>query len=117
MQTACLLLVDDEAALAELLQKYLERLGYRVDSCVHPEAALALLDADPARYQLLITDLSLPVMNGAELIARARERIPHLRAILSSGYLYQPEAAGIEFLQKPFLPKMLAEAVERILKR
>ncbi|MSV35132.1 MAG: response regulator [Bryobacterales bacterium] len=111
-----LLLVEDEAALAELLKKYLERLGYLVDACVHPEAALSLLDADPAGYQLIITDLTLPGMNGTDLIKRARERAPHLRAIISSGYPYQPDAANVEFLQKPFLPKMLAEMVERLLR-
>ena len=116
MQAACLLLVDDETALADLLKKYLERLGYQVDACVHPEAALALLNAHRERYQLLITDLTLPGMNGEELVERARERVPHLRAIISSGYPYQPRRAGVEFLQKPFLPKMLAETVERMLR-
>jgi DNA-binding NtrC family response regulator len=116
MEAPRLLLVDDEVALTNLLKKYLERLGYRVDACMHPDAALALLDADPARYALLITDLSLPLMNGADLVKRARERAPHLRAIISSGYPHQPDAADIEFLQKPFLPKMLAEIVERLLR-
>ena len=55
-------------------------------------------------------------MSGADLVKRARERAPHLRAIISSGYPHQPDAADIEFLQKPFLPKMLAEIVERLLR-
>lgn len=116
MLTPGLLLVDDEAALVELLKKYLERLGYQVDACVHPEAALALLEAQPSRYQLLITDLTLPSMNGEELLERAREKAPHLRSIIASGYPYQPRTPGVAFLQKPFLPKMLAEAVESILR-
>lgn len=115
MEPPCLLLVDDEVALADLLKKYLERLGYRVDACTHPEAALALLDAHPERYTLLITDLTLPAMSGDELIGRARERAPQLRAIVASGYAYEPRVAGVEFLQKPFLPKLLAEAVGRAL--
>jgi DNA-binding NtrC family response regulator len=111
-----LLLVDDEAGLAELLKRYLERLGYQVDFCMDPGAALSLLDADPSRYQLLITDLTLPVMNGDQLMEKARERAPHLRGIISSGYPYQPQSKDVEFLQKPFLPKTLAEIVERVLK-
>ena len=111
-----LLLVDDEAGLAELLKRYLERLGYEVDVCLHPEAALDLLDAHPSRYRLLITDLTLPVINGEELIERARKKVPGLRAIISSGYPYQPRSADVEFLQKPFLPKMLAELAQRALK-
>ena len=116
MSSACLLLVDDERALADILKRYLERLGYQVDACVHPEAALGFLDAHPARYALLITDLTLPAMNGEELLERARERAPGLRAIIASGYPYEPRTAGVEFLQKPFLPKMLAEAIERVLR-
>jgi two-component system cell cycle response regulator CpdR len=116
MGSPCLLLVDDEKALAELLKKYLERLGYGVEACTHPEAALALLDAQPDRFTLLITDLTLPAMDGEELVQRSRERAPALRAIIVSGYPYQPRASGVEFLQKPFVPKMLAEAVERMLR-
>jgi DNA-binding NtrC family response regulator len=115
MSSPCLLLVDDEAALAELLKKYLERLGYQVDACTHPEAALDLLDANPERYALLVTDLTLPTMNGEQLLERSRERAPALRAIIASGYPYEPRVAGVEFLQKPFLPKMLAEAIQRML--
>jgi DNA-binding NtrC family response regulator len=115
MDSPCLLLVDDETALADLLKRYLERLGYQVDACVHPEAALGFLDAHPARYALLITDFTLPAMNGEQLLERARERAPGLRAIIASGYPYQPHIAGVEFLQKPFLPKMLAETIERVL--
>ena len=98
-----------------LLKKYLERLGFQVDAVTHPHAALELIEANPGRYSLLITDLTLPEMNGEVLIERARAHVPHLRAILSSGYAHTPSAAGVEFLQKPFLPKMLAEAIERLL--
>ena len=115
MDSPCLLLVDDEPALANLLKNYLERLGYSVDACMHAEAALALLDAHPQRYGLLVTDLTLPGMNGEELVLRSRERTPQLRAIIASGYPYEPRAEGVEFLQKPFLPALLAEAVKRVL--
>ena len=112
----CLLLVDDEPALTELLKTYLERRGYRVDACTHPEAALLLLDAHPERYAVLVTDLTLPTMNGEELVARSRDRTPGLRAIIASGYPFEPRMAGVEFLQKPFLPNLLAQAIERALK-
>lgn len=116
MDSPSLLLVDDEPALADLLKKYLERLGYRVDACMHPEAALTLLDAHPERYVLLITDLTLPSMSGDELVTKSRQRVPHLRAIIASGYPYEPRLEGVEFLQKPFPPSLLAQAVERALR-
>ena len=111
-----LLLVEDEPALADLLKKYLERLGYQVDACTEAHAALALLDAHPEAYAVLITDLSLPDMSGDELMTQSRLRAPHLPGIIASGYPYEPRVAGVEFLQKPFLPNLLAEAVKRALK-
>src|ERR1700681_3835001 len=98
MDSPWLLLVDDEPSLTDLLKKYLERLGYRVDACTHPEAALPAIDAHLGRYAVLVTDLTLPSMSGEDLIARSRERTPGLRAIIASRYPYEPRAAGVEFL-------------------
>jgi CheY-like chemotaxis protein len=111
-----LLLVEDEPALGDLLKKYLERIGYQVDACTHPEAALELLQAHPESYAVLVTDLTLPDMSGEELVTRSRRWVPNLRAIIASGYPYEPRAAGVSFLQKPFLPKLLAQAIEQALK-
>jgi two-component system cell cycle sensor histidine kinase/response regulator CckA len=111
-----ILLVDDEAPLADLLTRYLERLGYQVDSCLTPADALARFEADPARYALVLTDLTLPGMSGDEMLNRMRAASPKLRAIVSSGYPYEPTAKRTGFLQKPFLPKMLAEQIEQLLK-
>ena len=111
-----LLLVDDEGALAGLLQKYLERLGYQVDVCGSAEEALPRFEADPQRYALVLSDLTLPGMNGDDLIDRLRAINPRLKAIVASGYPHQPRSRDIEFLQKPFLPKMLAEMLEKKLK-
>jgi len=117
MGAARVLLVDDEAALLDLLKKYLERLGYEVDAFTQPEDALARFDADPGNYALVITDLTLPGINGEQMLERMRASYPALRAIVSSGYPYEPSGRRTSFLQKPFLPKMLAEAIETMLKR
>ena len=111
MGGARILLVDDEAPLLDLLKRYLERLGYEVDACLTPEDALKTFESDPARYSLVLTDLTLPGMNGDEMIAQMRARHPKLRAIIASGYPYQPKSKRTEFLQKPFLPKMLADQI------
>jgi len=110
-----LLIVDDEAPLLELLKRYLERLGYHVQTALTPTAALKEFEADPA-YDLVLTDLSFSDLNGEDLIERMRAFNPRLAAIVTSGYPHQPRLAGVEFLQKPFLPKMLAETVEKVLK-
>jgi len=110
-----LLLVDDEPALLELLKKYLERLGYQVDAYLTAEEALAQFDANPACYALVLTDLTLPGLGGEEMLDRMRASRPALRAIISSAYPYVPRSKKILFLQKPYMPKMLAEMIERLI--
>ena len=111
-----LLLVDDEAPLLELLKRYLERVGYTVDACSNPESALQLFAADPARYALVLTDLTLEGMSGEQMIERMRALNPALRAIVSSGYPFQPKSAATAFLMKPYVPKMLVDAIAKMLK-
>jgi len=108
--------VDDEAALLELLTKYLERKGFQVEACLTPEKAIESFERDPDRYDLVLTDLTLDGgMSGEEMLTRMRAMRPSLRAILSSGYPHVPHLKQLVFLQKPFLPKMLAEAIEKLI--
>ena len=116
MRVAHILLVDDEAPLLDLLGRYLERLGHKVDTCLTPIEALKRYEEDPSRYDLVLTDLALHGMTGDQMLAQMRKRSPHLRAIISSGYPYEPTGKWTRFLQKPFLPKMLAEQIEELLK-
>jgi two-component system, cell cycle sensor histidine kinase and response regulator CckA len=111
-----ILLVDDEAPLLDLLKKYLERLGYEVEACLTPAEALQRFEADPASYSLVLTDLKLPGMSGDQMLSQMRALAPKLSAIISSGYPYEPQSKRTGFLQKPFLPKMLAELIEKMLK-
>lgn len=116
MEALRLLVVDDEATLTDLLAKYLERIGYEVDSFTSADAAIARFAEDPTHYSLVLTDLTLTDVNGEEMIQRMRVLNPALRAIISSGYPYQPRSPLTGFLQKPFVPKMLAEMIEQMLK-
>jgi two-component system cell cycle sensor histidine kinase/response regulator CckA len=109
-----LLIVDDEPAMLGLLRRYLERLGYEVDVAATAEAALAHFESGAEKYACVITDLKLPGMSGEEMLERMRAVRPGLRALVSSGNPYQPQSAGVGFLQKPYMPAMLVEALERI---
>lgn len=110
-----LLIVDDEAPLANLLKQYLERLGYRAEVCTKAGEALERLKANP-NYSVLVADLAMPEMNGEDLIAQGQALNPKMRAILTSGYAHRARQAGVVFLQKPFAPKALAEEIQRMLK-
>ena len=112
-----LLLVDDEPTLLQLLKRYLERQGHQVDTADTAESALSAFELDPQRYDLVITDLTLPGMTGAELLEHIRAKNPGVPGMISSGYPYEPQLRGVTFLQKPFLPQMLAEQIQSLLKR
>jgi DNA-binding NtrC family response regulator len=112
-----LLIVDDEPTLLQLLRRYLERQGYEVETYATAELALVAFDLDPNRFDLVITDLTLPGANGAQLIESMRAKNPKLPALIASGYPYVPQLKRVEFLQKPFLPQMLAEQIARVLKQ
>jgi CheY-like chemotaxis protein len=114
MFAARLLIVDDEPAVLDLLKRYLERVGYSVEVTSNGEAALDLFQVE--RYDLVITDLNLPGMGGEEMLQRMRERQPSLRALISSGYPHQPILRDVGFLLKPYLPKMMVEAIDEMLK-
>ena len=117
MAKARLLVVDDEPSLLNLLRRYLERQGYELDVASCGEDALAAFKAAPERYDCVLTDLKLPGIGGEELLDRLREIRPELPAIVSSGYPYEPRTAATGFLQKPYLPAMLAQELDRILGR
>lgn len=113
---AHLLVVDDEPRLRGLLERYLVRMGYTVETCDDAEGALDRFAASPDAFALVVTDLTLPGVNGEEMLARMREVRPGLRAVIASGYPHQCASPALtRFLQKPFLPQMLVDAVKELL--
>ena len=113
-----LLLVDDEPALARLLTAYLERAGHSVTLAATGEEGLLRFAAEP--WDAVIADLTLPGISGEDMLRRMLEMVPAQPVIVSSGYPFSAEAlpaksrGQIQVLQKPYLPKMLAEALGRI---
>lgn len=111
-----LLIVDDEPKLRGLLERYLVRMGYVVEACDDAESGLARFTASPGDFALVVTDLTLPGMDGEQMLARMRELRPELGAVIASGYPHECASPAItRFLQKPFLPQMLVDAVQELL--
>jgi len=81
------LYVDDEEPLVYLTMQVLGRLGYDVTGFVEAEAALKAFLAEPDRFDVVITDLSMPRMSGRDLAARILEVRPDLPVILATGYI------------------------------
>lgn len=120
---AKLLIVDDEAILLKLMEKFLGGVGYQVASLTSANAALARFEALPQEFRLVVADLTMPEMSGDKMALRMVELNPNIRVLLCSGYPFDvrslPEPVRNQFsvLQKPFVPKMLTGAVEELLNR
>ena len=117
-----LLLVDDEILLAQLLEKYLTRLGYIVEACSDPRTAWLRFQAQPDSYAAVLADVEMPGMSGEELLGQMLRLYPRLRMVVMSGCPFDvarlpASGENIVFLQKPFLPKMLAETLKEFLDR
>ena len=113
---ARVLLVDDEALVREITTEGLEAAGYAVLSVGSAAEAIEFLDSGET-VELLITDLSMPGMDGITLIREAQKRRPGLRAILLTGFATDAAELAISgairgtfsLLRKPIEPGALAE--------
>jgi PAS domain S-box-containing protein len=115
------LLVDDEIALTTLFQRLLKTLNYQAFISNRPSEAAALFRKNPDQYDLVITDLTMPEMNGLELAHEIHALRPQLPVILLSGFsaAFTRETlreAGIRMLlNKPVSLSTLANALHNIL--
>src|SRR5467141_2869246 len=116
------MIVDDQRSLVALAEETLAALGYEpvvFDSSV---AALQAFRADPQRFDLVLTDETMPDMNGVELVREVRRVRPELAIVLMSGYsgaqlTARARAAGAaEVLRKPLVRRDIAEALGRALR-
>ena len=116
-----ILLVDDDATIADMLKSILDKLGYQVMSHSSSLEALASFRREPDRFDLIITDMTMPVMNGVQLAGEIRRVRPKLPVILCTGFSEQIDAdkaraLGINaFLMKPVIRDQLAATVRRVL--
>jgi len=107
------LLVEDDEFVRKTAARVLARGGYTVLEASNAEDALVSLAS--AHVDLLLTDVVMPGMSGAELARTARARFPELAVLVMSGYLDLPANASLEpgqrLLAKPFTPSTLLGAV------
>ena len=102
-----ILFVEDEDSVRTFAVRALKKKGYEVIGCNSAENALEQLEQD-TNFDLLITDMVMPGMSGAELAGIIKTKIPNIKIILASGYseeIARRELAGsqdFEFMAKPF---------------
>lgn len=115
------LVVDDEKNMRLSLQTVLGDEGYAVTTVESAEEGLQALGRD--KYFMVITDAHLAGMTGYELLARLREKWPHLPVLMITAYATPKlaveaiKAGAIDYLSKPFEPEELLHAVARCAER
>ena len=116
-----ILLVDDETALLEMTRFFLERHGYDVKSTTDPADALDLFVTNPDDFDLVITDMAMPNINGVELSQKIILIQPDMPVILCSGYsdainAEQAIEMGIRsYVEKPVKLSVLEERIRQVL--
>ncbi|MBS3756725.1 MAG: PAS domain S-box protein, partial [Desulfobacterales bacterium] len=119
--TESILLVEDEKPIIDMQQQILETLGYHVTARTSSVEALEVFRVDPYKFDLLVTDMTMPKMTGDRLALKVKEIRPDIPVILCTGFSEkingrQRKDLGIEgFLMKPVTKKDMAEAVRKVL--
>ena len=113
----CVLVVDDDSLVLTSTCLLLEDLGHRVVSATSGAQALEVFDAEAA-IDLVITDMAMPQMNGAQLAQAIRTKKPYLPIILATGYAERLEgfATRLPRLSKPFTQLNLVEIIASTMK-
>jgi two-component system, cell cycle sensor histidine kinase and response regulator CckA len=118
--TGRLLIVEDEPMVRAVAERALERQGYTVETACDGEEALALF-AEGKSYDLVVSDVVMPNMDGPTMARALRVQRPDMRILFMSGYAEEQLRESINldkvaFLPKPFSVQQIAEAVRDALK-
>ncbi|HKT59942.1 MAG TPA: response regulator [Gemmatimonadales bacterium] len=108
-----ILVVDDEPAVRLLVERVLVEAGFRVLTAMGGEEALELLGQTPL-VDLVLVDLRMPVMSGAELALKVEELRPGVRVLLMAAYPSENPLAW-RVIVKPFPPNVLETEIRRAL--
>ena len=116
-----ILVIDDNPTQCKVIKKLFESCGYSVVALDSPEEALYLLEWKD--FDVIITDLRMPWMNGAEFCRRSRKTRPDMLIYALSGYIHEFDRnelleAGFDgIFSKPIRIELLRDAIEDDLKR
>lgn len=119
--TEHILLVDDEDLIVQMEKQILNSLGYKVMTTTSSVEALQLIQTEPLKFDLVITDMTMPNMTGAELAQKTlaiRDDIPILLCTGFSELINEEKAKALgirEYLMKPIIKKDLANAMRKVL--
>ncbi len=116
-----ILLIDDEEQIIDIEQQILERLGYKVTAKTDSQEALEEFAAQPEKFDLVITDMTMPKMTGDQLARKLMDIKPDISVILCTGFNetiteQKALAMGIDkFVMKPIVKDELAKTIRNVL--
>jgi PAS domain S-box-containing protein len=116
-----ILYIDDDQALLYLIERLLKRRGYQVSGFANPAEAIETVRANPARYDLIITDFNMPGLSGIDVAHEIRRALPEIPIAVASGYItdeLRNEAAAVgvnELIFKPNAAGEFCDVVQRLL--
>ncbi len=117
-----ILLVDDESAVLGMMTIMVTKLGFKIQALSSPRQALELFQQNPERFDLLITDLTMPEMTGIELAEEMHKSAPQLPVILMTGYEKDLEPTSFfgeygicQLLKKPVTMTQMATAINEVI--
>jgi two-component system, cell cycle response regulator CpdR len=118
---ARILFVDDDDSVRTITARALERAGHQIETAADGRAGLASIRASNGGFDLVVSDIRMPEMDGIEMAKAAFSAYPGLRILLVTGYAEQRERAEdlrgvvIDVVQKPFTLSEIRDRVGRIL--
>lgn len=116
-----ILLIDDSAALLELTATMLREQGFKVATAASGAEALSMIEREPDRFDVIVTDFAMPLVSGLDVVRFARSHRADWPAVIVSGYVdasaIEDRPADVALLKKPFPPEALVEAIRRGLDR
>jgi CheY-like chemotaxis protein len=121
--TETILIVEDEASLRELLRSILEPRGYKILTAADGTRAVDILMSEPATIDLVLLDLNLPQLNGADVYKTLRRLRPEAKVIIISGNITPETRRELnlhgqpEFLPKPYQIEELGRRLRLVLSR
>ncbi|MCK5688091.1 response regulator, partial [Myxococcota bacterium] len=116
-----ILLVEDQEMVRKLVIAVLSRAGYRVLSCESAARAIDIVDENPDTIDLILTDIVLRGMSGAEMVQVLKKKGIEIKALYMSGFTggaldkYEIPKDELAFLEKPFSPEVLSRKVREVL--
>lgn len=116
-----IMIVDDESIALKRLRRLMEKAGYQVSCYSNPIGALKQMESIP--YDLVVTDLKMPDMDGMELMITIKTRFPQTEVMIMTGFASIESAVeatregAFHYLEKPFTPERFLEAVNHALQK